>query len=129
MFKSHYNQSTNIESNSSLSTCAKACKLIALSHVFSAISSLPQLLRCEVDMIVLYCVVLHLQCCYAWVVMSNAIHGYWKCYINVVTRTCLEFYWYICTLPRVLHPLWGHAYNYISQTPHCSVTIGVTSDF
>ena len=30
-----------------------------------------------------------------------------KSYINVVTRTCLGFYWYIRTLPWALHSL-GH---------------------
>ena len=38
-------------------------------------------------------------------VTSNAVHDYWKCYINVVTRTCLGFYWYIRTLPWALHAL------------------------
>ena len=70
-------------------------------------------LRCESDMVASYRVVPYLQCCYARVVTSNAVHNYWKFYINVVTCMCSRFYWYIRTLPQVCS--WDPCI-YISQT-------------
>ena len=94
--------------------CQRLYKLIALSLAFLAqflaISSFHQLMRCETDMVMSYRIVPYLQCCYAWVVTSNAVLNYWKCYINVVTWTCLGLYWHICTLPWVLHALGSHGY-------------------
>ena len=81
-----------MELNSSLLTYATAYKLIALSLVFLAITSFPQLLRHEIDIAASYHTVSYLQRCYAWVVMNSTVHDYWKCYINVVTRTCSGFY-------------------------------------
>ena len=104
------NQLMWMESNSSLPMCAKACKLIALLLAFSAILPFPQLLSHEADMVVSYRIVSYLQCCYAWVFMSSAVHNYWKCYINVITLMYLEFYWYIRTLPWALRALGSHAY-------------------
>ena len=50
---------------------------IASSFVFSAIAShFPQLLKCDTDMVVSYCIVPYLQCCYALLVMSNVVHDY-----------------------------------------------------
>ena len=89
----------------------------------SGLSSFPQLLRRKTDIVASYRVVPYLQHCYAWVVTSSAVHNYWKCYINIVTRTCSGFYWYIRTLPRALRALGSRVYTYISQTPRCCVTI------
>ena len=97
--------------------CAKPYKLISqlieLLLAFSAISSFPQLLRREADMVASYDIVPYLQHCYAWVVTNNAVHNYWKCYINVVTQTCSGFYWCICTLLWVLCTLGSHAYTLV----------------
>ena len=47
--------------------------------VFSAIAScFPQLLKRDTDTVASYGVVPYLQCCYASLVMSNAVHDYWK---------------------------------------------------
>ena len=92
---------------------------ISVSLEFLAISSFPQLLRCKTDMVASYHVVPYLQCCYAWVVMRSAVHNYWKCYINVATRTFLGFYWYIRILPWALHALGSRAY--ISVKPLAAV--------
>ena len=85
-----------IESNSSFPVCTKAGYkhryTISLSLEFLAILSFPQLLRCKTGMVASYRVVPYLQRCYAWVVTSSTVHTYCKCYINVVTRTCLGFY-------------------------------------
>ena len=70
-------------------------------------------------MVASYRVVPYLQCCYAWVITSSAVHNYWKCYINVVTRTCSGFCWCIHTLPRALHALGSRAY--ISVKPLTAV--------
>ena len=109
--------------NSSFLMCPKAGHkhryVISSSLEFLAISSFPQLLRCKTNMVASYRVVPYLQCCYAWVVTSSAVHNYWKCYINVVTRTCSGFYWYIRTLPRALCALGSHAY--ISVKPLTAV--------
>ena len=70
------NQQTWLETNSSLLTCTKPCKCIALSLVLSVISSFPQLLRREADMVVSYHIVPYLQHCYAWVFTSSAVHDY-----------------------------------------------------
>ena len=40
-----------------------------------------------------------------WVVMNNATHNHWKCFIKLVTWTCWGFYWSICTLPQCSTPL------------------------
>ena len=53
--------------------CAKACKLIVL---LLALSSFPQLLRHEVDMVAFYHIVPYLQHRYAWVFTSNAVQVY-----------------------------------------------------
>ena len=104
------NQLTWMESNSNLPTWTKTCKLIALLLAFSAILLFPQLLSHEADMVASYHIVSYLQCCYAWVFMSSAVHDYWKCYINVITLMYLGFYWYIRTLPWALCALGSHAY-------------------
>ena len=70
-------------------------------------------------MVASYRVVPYLQRCYAWVITSSSVHNYWKCYINVVTRTCSGFYWYIRTLPRALRALGSRAY--ISVKPLAAV--------
>ena len=78
----------------------------ASSFVFSAIALFTQLQKHDTDIVAsYYCILPYLQHCYALLTMSNAAQDYWKCYINVVTRTCLGFYWYIHTLPRTLHAL------------------------
>ena len=109
--------------NSSFPTCAKAVYkhryAISLSLEFLDISSFPQLLRCKADMVASYRAVPYLQWYYAWVVTSSAVDNYWKCYINVVTRTCSGFYWYIHTLPRALHALGSRAY--ISVKPLAAI--------
>ena len=49
----------------------------AASFTFSAVAShFPQLLKCEIDMVASYRVVPYLQCCYALLVMSSAVHDY-----------------------------------------------------
>ena len=49
------------------------------SFAFSAITSrFPQLLKCDTNMVVFYRVVSYLQHCYTSLVMSNAVHDYWK---------------------------------------------------
>ena len=65
---------------------------ITLSLVFSAITSIPQLLKCDTDMVASYCVVPYLQRYYALVNTSNAVHDYCKRYRNVVTQMCSGFY-------------------------------------
>ena len=70
------NQQTWLETNSSLLTCTIPCKRIALSLVLSVISSFPQLLRHEADMVASYHIVPYLQHCYAWVFTSNAVQDY-----------------------------------------------------
>ena len=111
-----------MELNSNLLTYATAYKLIALLLALLAIMSFPQLLRrCETNMVVSYHVIPYLQRCYAWIVTSSAVHNYWKCYINVVTWTCLGLYWYIRTLPwRCASSGVVHIYN---SNPCCCVTI------
>ena len=81
-----------MELNSSLPMYTTAYKLIALSLAFLAITSFHKLLRHEIDIAASYHTVSYLQHCYAWVVTSSAVHDYWKCYINAVTRMCLGFY-------------------------------------
>ena len=65
-----------IDSNSSLTIYTKACKLIALLLMLLAISSFLQLLSHEVDIVASYHMVPYLQCCYSWVITSNAVHNY-----------------------------------------------------
>ena len=65
------NQQTWLETNSSFLTCIKPCKCIALSLVLSVISSFPQHLRCEADIVLphstllatLLCLGIYEQCC------------------------------------------------------------------
>ena len=94
------NQLMWIESNSTFLMCIKVCKLIALLLAFSAILPSPQLLRHEADIVASYHIAPYLQSCHASVVTSNVVYNYWKCYINVVTRTCSGYYWLIRTLSR-----------------------------
>ena len=70
MFKPHYKQLISVV-GIELKQYA-----IASSIAFSDITSFPQLLRYDTDMVESYCVVPYLQCCYALVVMSNAVHDY-----------------------------------------------------
>ena len=81
------------------------CAIIVIGNIWNYLYRTSLLLKCDTDMVASYHVIPYLQCCYASLLTSNAVHDYWKCYINVVTRTCLGFYWYICTLPRVLRAL------------------------
>ena len=122
MFKPQYKQLINVDS--SVLTCAKADLSLQHHHFVRAFSHriLSSDSECDTDTVAsYYCIVPYLHCCYASLAMSNAAHDYWKCYINVVTRTCSGFYWYICTLPRGFTPSgWC---IYISQTPPCRVTI------
>ena len=83
----------------------------------------------KTDMTASYRVVLYLQRCYAWVVTSNAVHNYWKCYINVVTRMCLGFYWYIRTLSWVLHALRGRTYSSVKSLAAVLQYIKVCTSF
>ena len=63
--------------NSSLLTCAKACKLTVILLAFSAVTSfIPQFLRCETNMVASYRLVPYLQRCHAWVVTSSAVNNY-----------------------------------------------------
>ena len=48
----------------------------ASSFAFSAIASLPQLLKRDTDMVVSYCAVPYLQRCYTLLVTSNAEHDH-----------------------------------------------------
>ena len=48
----------------------------------------------------------------------HTLHN-WKCYINVVTRTCSEFYWYIWTLPWALSILGNCAYRSVKPSLPC----------
>ena len=49
----------------------------ASSFAFSAIASrFPQLLKSDTDVVASYRIVPYLQCCYALLVTSNAIHDY-----------------------------------------------------
>ena len=106
---------------SSLLTYATAYKLIALLLRFVAITPFPKLLRCEIDIVVSYCIVPYLQ---RWLVTSSAVHNYWKCYINIVTQMCLGFYWYIHTLPRVLRALGSHTFISVNPLlPCCNILI------
>ena len=108
MFKPRYEQLINLDS--SLSMCVKSG--LSLQHncfvcVFSPSHFfLTKLLKGDTDMVrSYYHAVSYLQCCYALLAMSNAAHNYWKCYINVVTRMCSAFYWYIRNLPRACSAL------------------------
>ena len=55
---------------------------------------------------------------------------YRKCYIKVVTWTCLEFYQYICTLPWVLHiPRIVHIHVHVSVKPLTAVSQPINVQF
>ena len=87
-----HNQPMQKESNSSLLTCAKVYKLTALLLAVSTISSFPQILKHEADMVVFYHLAPYLQHRYSWVFTGSAVPYYWKCYINIVTQTYSGFY-------------------------------------
>ena len=104
---------------STVPMCAKTYKLIVLLLASSATASFPQLLRCKANIVASYHKVSYLQHRYDWIVTSNAVHNYWKCYINVVTWTCSGFYWYICTLSWTSHALVSHAYISLNLPLSC----------
>ena len=59
--------------------CKSRSITTASSFAFSAIAScFPQLLKHDTNMVASYHVVPYLQCCYASLVISNAVHSYWK---------------------------------------------------
>ena len=96
MFKPQYKQLINVDGIKLKPSDVRKSHSIATasSSVFSAVTScFPKLLKCHTDMVASYHVVPYLRC-YASLVTSE----YWKCNINVVTRTCSGFYWYIRTL-------------------------------
>ena len=102
--------------NSALELIISFCQckqLITLSLVFWP-SSFPQFLRCEANIVASCYTVPYLRRCYVWVFMSNAVHYYWKCYINVVTWMCLGFH-------QHTHTLHQESCMHISQTPHWCV--------
>ena len=81
MFKPQYKQLINVDGiELKLSGVRKSLSITtASSFAFSAITScFPQLLKRDTDMVVSYCVASYLQCCCALLVMSNAVHNYWK---------------------------------------------------
>ena len=70
MFKHHYKQLANVKFKPSDMYQSLIISLaIALSHVFLAISSFPQLLRYESDMVASY----HIRRLLAWIRTSNAV--------------------------------------------------------
>ena len=108
MFKPQYKQLINMDGIEPKASDVRKSRSIITpsSFAFWAIAShISQLLKYDTNTVASYHVVPYLQRCYASLVTSNAVHDYWKCYINVVTRTCSGFYWYICTLPRALRAL------------------------
>ena len=83
MFKPYYKQLINVDrielkpSDVCKSRCESQSIVTASSITFSAVASrFPQLLKCDTDMLASYCVVPYLQCCYASLFMSSAVHDY-----------------------------------------------------
>ena len=79
MFKPQYKQLINVDGiELKPSDVCKSRSIVAASSLaFSAVASrFPQLLKCDTDMVASYRVVPYLQCCYASLVMSNAVHYY-----------------------------------------------------
>ena len=79
MFKPQYKQLINVDGiELKPSNARKSWSIVTASlFAFSGIAShFPQLLKCGTDMVVSYRIVPYLQCCYALLVMSNAVHDY-----------------------------------------------------
>ena len=72
--------------------------------------------------VLFYSAVPYFQCCYASLATRNAAHHYLKCYINVVTWTCMlgVLLIYVSTL-SLGHCAPSELCIYIMQTSHCHV--------
>ena len=107
-----------MESNSSLLMCTIACNLAFSNDGLP----FPQPLRHDANIVVSYRIVPYLQCCYAWVVMSNAVHKLLKVLHKCGNTDVLEFLLIYLPSPSGAVCPW-ESYTYISQTPHCRVTM------
>ena len=79
MFKLQYKQLINVDGIElkPSNMCKSRSIVIASLFTFSAVTSrFPQLLKYDTDMVASYRVVPYLQCCYASLVMSNAVHDH-----------------------------------------------------